>query len=338
MSAFTQTGTENKMRWDRSSRSFMEVWYCTLDHRPSGCGLWFRYTLTAPVEAEPYCELWAFVFDPDGKRSFAGKHRYPIDRLGSSNGRDDGALVRIGDAWLSENHLEGHVDSGDRSISWSLDFEPATRCFQHLPAQIRSRIESKVSTVCSPNLSVPFTGTVKLDGDALDFDSERGMQSHRWGRRHSLTWTWAHCSGFDDSDATFEGLAAKAALGPIRPTTTFLYLDYEGMDLEFNQLRWALRAKSRYEMPTWAFTARNEDWKIVGGGRVAPSKLVQVRYSDPDGSERFCANSEIADLAIEIYRRSGGDGWQHHGSLTALGTAHLEFGREQPFAELPVAF
>ena len=337
MSAFTTNGTENRMRWDRSSRGFMEVWYSTIDHRPSGCGVWFRYTLTAPVTGDPYCELWAFLFDPEDKRTFAGKNRYPIDRLGSSNGRDDGALVRVGDAWLSENHLEGRVESGDRSMMWSLDFEPSDRCFQHLPHQIRNRIESKVSTVCSPNLSVPFTGTVTVDGEVWEFDGENGMQSHRWGRKHSLTWTWAHCGSFDNADAVFEGVAAKAALGPIRPTTTFLYLGYEGQDLEFNGLRWALRAKSRYEMPTWAFTARNEEWKIVGGARVALSRLVQVHYMDPDGSSRYCANSEIADLAIELYRRSG-DRWRHHGSLTALGSAHLEFGRGEPFAELPIAF
>lgn len=337
MTSFTSTGTENQMRWDRSSRGFMEVWYSTIDHPPSGCGLWFRYTLTAPVHGDPYCELWAFAFDPEGKRSFAGKNRYPIDRLGSAPGRDDGALVRIGDAWLSENHLEGHVEAGVRSLAWSLDFEPAGRCFHHLPRQLRTRIESKVSTLCSPNLSVPFTGAVKLGDEVLEFDSEHGMQSHRWGRRHSLTWTWSHCGSFDNADAVFEGVAAKAALGPIRPTTTFLYLGYEGEDIEFNELRWALRAKSRYEMPTWAFTARNENWKIAGGARVAPSHLVQVHYSDPDGSSRYCANSEIADLAIELYRRSNG-GWHHHASLTALGTAHLEFGRGEPFAELPVAF
>jgi hypothetical protein len=337
MSAFTSTGIENKMRWDRTGRSFMEVWYSTMTHAATGCGLWLRYTLTSPDHGDPYCELWAFLFDPSGTRNFAAKQRFSIDHLGSSNGRDDGALVRIGDAWLSERHLEGAVESSDGSLSWSLDFAPADRCFQHLPSQIRSRIERRVSTVCSPNLSVPFTGTVKVAGDVLEFDGDLGCQSHRWGRRHSISWSWAHCSNFADSDAVFEGVAAKAAFGPVRPTTTFLYLRYEDQDLEFNDLRWALRARSRYEMPTWAFTARNERWKIVGAARAAASRLVQVEYADPDGSARFCANSEIADLGIELYRRDAA-GWRHHGSLTALGTAHLEFGREQPFAELPISF
>src|SRR5688572_27076152 len=132
MGTFTREGTENQMRWDRRRTSFMEVWYATLNHEASGSGVWLRYTLTSPKEGlgSPYCELWGFVFDPDGKSSFAAKTRYPIDRLGAPNGRDDGALVRIGDAFLSETHLEGSLKAGDRVLSWSLDMEPAVDCFQ----------------------------------------------------------------------------------------------------------------------------------------------------------------------------------------------------------------
>lgn len=336
MGAFTPKGTENRMRWDRRRHGFMEVWYSTLNHRDSGTGLWLRYTITAPFErlGAPYCELWGFFFDPDGKLTFGGKRRHPIELLGGS---DSGALVRIGDAWLSENHLEGEVTSGERSLAWSLDFEPADRCYQHLPPLLRSRAEKRVSTVCSPNLSVPFTGSVGLDGLSFEFDGERGCQSHRWGRRHARSWAWAHCSRFEGAhDAVFEGLAARTVVGPLpAPTMTFLLLSYEGEEMAFNEIKWALKAKSRYEMPTWAFTARNEDFKITGAARATIDRLLQVRYQDPDGAPHYCANSEIADLAVEIYRLEGSQ-WRHFGSLTALRTAHVEFGRSEPFVELPL--
>ena len=341
MSTFSHEGTENRMRWDRRARGFMEVWYATLNHRASGAGVWLRYTLTAPDpdRADPYCELWGFFFDPEGKHVFSGKQRFPIDRLGSANGRDDGALVRIGDAWLSESHLEGALERDGGSLKWSLDFEPAEACFQHLPPQLRKRVEDRVSTVCSPNLSVPFTGTVDVGGEVYEFSGEPGCQSHRWGRRHSQTWSWGHCAGFEeDPTALFEGVAARANIGPLPgPTMTFIYLRYAGQELAFNDLRWAIRAKSRYEMPTWAFTAHTDRWKIAGAARAKLDKLIQVEYADPDGSPRFCANSEIADLAIEVYERAP-SGWRHHGSLTSLRTAHVEFGRPQPFPELPVSF
>ncbi|HET7483054.1 MAG TPA: hypothetical protein VFK89_09355 [Actinomycetota bacterium] len=337
MTVFTASGTENLMRWDRRSAGFMEVWYATISHRATGAGVWLRYTITAPTASDPYCELWGVVFDRDGKFDFAGKERFAIDRLAPPSGRDDGAIVRIGNAWLSETHLEGRLTRNGHHLEWSLDLEPAPRCFHHLPGGIGRIAERRVSTLCSPNLAVPFTGSVVVDGHPLTFEGDRGTQSHRWGRRHAPSWVWCHCSSFEDGDAVFEGLAATTRVAFLRPTTTFVFLHYDGEDIAFNELGWALRAKSRYDMPTWAFTARTDVWKIAGAARVAESDLIQLRYEDPDGSSRFCANAEVADLALEVYRRDGA-AWRHHGSLTSRGAAHLEFGRSEPFAELPVAF
>ena len=339
MSTFTSTGNENRMRWDRASTNFMEVWHSTLNHAPSGAGIWLRYTITAPKEnvGPPYCELWGFYFDPEGKRHFGARQRFPIERLGAPNGRDDGALVRIGDAWLSENHLEGELERDGRLLQWSLHFEPADRCFQHLPERVRKRAEKRVSTLCSPNLSVPFAGSITIDGEVLSFEGELGSQSHRWGRRHSTSWAWAHCSGFESApDAVFEGVSARAPYGLIPvPTLTFLYLRYEGRDISFTDLKWALRARTTYEMPTWAFTARNDDWKIVGAARAPIDRLQQVTYSDPDGTPRFCCHSEIADVAIEVYRRDGG-AWDHAGTLMSMRKGHVEFGRRERFPAVPV--
>lgn len=339
MDAFTSTGTENQMRWDRASGGFMEVWYVTLNHRATGSGVWLRYTITAPRTSDPYCELWAFLFDPASGPIGASKQRFSIDTLGAPNGRDDGAIVRIGDAWLSESHLEGEVTGESDAISWSLDLEPASRCFRHIPVPLSDRVERRVSTLCSPNLGVPFSGTVKAAGRVLEFDGEPGSQSHRWGRAHASTWAWSHCSLFDgDDDALFEAVSAKPSLGLISiPTSTFAYLRLDGQDLTFNDLRWALRARSSYEMPTWAFSVHNDGHKVIGAARANPSRLIQVAYEDPDGSARYCANSEIGDLALEVYRREGSQ-WTHTRSLTASGTAHVEFGRRHAFAELPVAF
>ena len=248
-------------------------------------------------------------------------------------------MVRIGDAWLSESHLEGELSDEDgKTLTWSLDFTPAPATYQHIPPALRKRVEKRVSVVCSPNLSVPFTGTVSTDSHTLSFSGERGCQSHRWGRRHSQTWAWAHCSSFESGDALFEGVAARTRFGPFpSPTITLLYLENAGEKLVFTEPKWALRARSRYEMPTWAFTAHNDAWRIAGAARSGIDRLVQVRYEDPDGSERYCANSEISDLAIEIYGKTS-LGWKHARSLTALRNAHLEFGREVPYPELPVVF
>ncbi|MDQ3981884.1 MAG: hypothetical protein M3271_04300, partial [Actinomycetota bacterium] len=332
VSAFTAGGTENHMVWDRRAAPFMEVWYATVTHRRLRSGLWLRYTISAPRQGDPSCALWAFYFDPDNKRSFAGRNDHPIDVLGHVPGRDDGALVRICDAWLSETHLDGRVALAGRTLAWSLDVEPADRCYQHLPRWLRARAAQRFSTLCSPNLSVPVSGTVEVDGEPIHFDREPGCQSHRWGRRHSHSWAWAHCASWGgDEPAVFEGLAAKAAAA--LPPLTFLYLRNRGEDLVFG----TLRARSRFALPGWDFTARNGRWKIAGAARFAVDATVQVRYADPDGGERHCANSEIADLSIELYERAGRT-WRPAASLVSKGAAHFELGRPTAFGAIPVAF
>ena len=59
------------MRWDRVADSFMEVWYASITDPRTGWGFWIRYTITAPQRnlGEPYCELWAFAFDPSAANS-----------------------------------------------------------------------------------------------------------------------------------------------------------------------------------------------------------------------------------------------------------------------------
>lgn len=332
MTSFTADGTENAMVWDRRARPFMEVWYATVTNRRRETGLWLRYTISSPRSGDASCALWAFAFDPEGEAAFAGRNEFPVDYLGHVPGRDDGAVVRIGDAWMSETHLEGRVERDGRSLAWSLDLEPEDRTHQHLPATLRPLAAKRFSTLCSPNLSVPFTGTVELDGETIEYDGDPGCQSHRWGRRHSKSWAWAHCSSWDGGeDAVFEGVAAKPA--PWLPALTFPYLRYRGEDVRFD----FLRAHSRFEVPAWTFTATGERWRITGAAGLHPQRAVQVRYSDPDGGERHCLNSEIADLAMELYERSGRT-WRHHATLRSTGAAHFELGREAPFPQVPVAF
>ena len=273
------------MRWDRRSSGFIEVWYATVNHAETGSGLWLRYTLTAPDDGPAYCDLWAVCFDPDGKRTVVIKNRRSVDQLAPGHGPDDGAIgARIGDSWLSESHLEGSVEEGDHSIRWSLDIEPADRCFQHFPARLRQTCGTEKSrALCSPNLSVPFTGEVQVDGETLTFTGEHGCQSHRWGKRQALSWAWAHCSNFEQGErVVFEAAAGRATLGPIPiPTLTFVYLRFRDEDIAFNDLKWAVRAKGSYEMPTWAFSVRNERWKLVGAARSPIDRLCKSATRTP---------------------------------------------------------
>jgi len=60
----TDSGSANAFQ-GAGRRGHYEVYYLTLNHRPTGLGLWLRYTVDLPTEGEGHCALWGHVFDPE---------------------------------------------------------------------------------------------------------------------------------------------------------------------------------------------------------------------------------------------------------------------------------
>jgi hypothetical protein len=56
-----------------------------------------------------------------------------------------------------------------------------------------------------------------------------------------------------------------------------------------------------------------------------PEQIIDAPYVDPDGTPVWCANTEIGDARVTIYKRSG-LAWREHKQLVARGTAHFESG------------
>src|SRR5207248_674287 len=97
---------DNQLRWQRQAGHY-EVWYLTLNHRPSETGFWIRYTLEAPVagHGEPYCQLWFAAFDARAPaNSFALNRKLPMAELAT---RAEPFEVRIGEAYLRHGAARG---------------------------------------------------------------------------------------------------------------------------------------------------------------------------------------------------------------------------------------
>jgi hypothetical protein len=46
------------------------------------------------------------------------------------------------------------------------------------------------TTVQSPNVDVPITGTLTIDGVKVALADARGGQTHLWGTKHAAAWAW----------------------------------------------------------------------------------------------------------------------------------------------------
>lgn len=323
---------DNVRRYPRDARGYYEVWYTTWSDPVTGQGFWLRFVLEAPVPGHgvpgfgdaPRGELWFARFDPaDPARTF-GIHK----RFAEVGGSDAPFRLTIGGSELAHDRSAGRLSGGGHDVRWDLRWPPSTTTLRHLPDVMYGGALGRSPTmVHSPNPRVPVSGTLEIDGETLVLDRAIAGQSHIWAKKHSISWTWAHCTDFEGvSDGLFELIGSKIQRGPITtPNLVMVTLDFEGEQHRLHQFRHVARNRGSWRAGHVELTARSLDVQIHAVLTCPPERMINAPYLDPDGTEVFCANTEIGDARITVSRRRG-LGWKEHRRLEARGRMHFETG------------
>lgn len=320
--------SDNAPVWDGSRRGHYEVWYLTLNHRPTGTGFWIRMTLEVPLpgRGDPHARVWFAAFDSEEPgRGFAVNRAYPIGDLELSASP---FAVRIGRALLGHDHASGSIGGSGHSARWELAWPPAERTHRQLP-EVVYRTHFADTRVVSPNLDVPVRGTIEIDGRTLVLDGEPGGQSHLFGRKHAHAWAWAHCNAFSGRPgAVLEAITVRLKRGIVLPPLTLLTLYLDGAVYRFTRLTDALFSRGSFATARYAFRAAGRDVRIAGELACRPEDMVLAEYVDPDGEPVFCANTEVADAQVTLSRRLP-HGWEEE-RLVADATGHFEVAGRAP--------
>jgi hypothetical protein len=93
--------------------------------------------------------------------------------------------------------------------------------------------------------------------------------------------------------------------------------------------------RGRFGTARFQFVARGRDVRITGDFACRPDDMVLTEYADPDGEASFCANTEVADLHVTVFRRSRlWTRWQEQARLVAPQSAHFEVAGREPDAAI----
>lgn len=325
------TAPDNVRVWDGVKRGHYEVWYLTLNHRPSRTGFWIRYTLESPLagHGDPWAQIWFAAFDADDpSRNFALNRRFPIDAM-----RARGAPFEIAIAdgnVLRHEAARGAIEGAGHRARWDLTWLPAERTHRQLPGLIY-RTSFADTKVLTPNLDVPIRGTIEIDGRTLHFEGEPGGQTHLWGRKHAHAWAWGHCNAFEGRrGAALETLTAVLKRrGVVLPPVTVLTLYLDGEALRWSELRHTLVTRGRFGTARYAFAAISPDARVEGEYTCRPEDMISTEYADPDGEPSYCANTEVADLRVTVWRR-GLLRFREAARLVAPKTGHFEVAGRSP--------
>ena len=317
------TERHNVRHWTDDKQGVYEVWYMTWNHPQTNQGFWLRYITEAPVDGPLRAELWFARFDPKNPAKTFGVHK----RFGPPMSSAEPFTLQVGTSRLGHDHAIGQLDGNGHSISWDLRWDAGAQVLRLLPDVMYARGGLGETTVQSPNPRVAMSGTLVVDGEKLTFERAVFGQTHLWGKKHAYSWTWGRCAEFTGApDALLEFLGVRLQRrGTTLPPMFLACLDLDGEQYRFNQFRHVLKNRGTWANGRVTFAAWSPTVKIEGELSAPPAHFVSAPYLDPDGTEVFCANTEIGDARVTVFKRAG-LGWREHRTIEGSQRAHFELG------------
>ena len=305
-------------RW-RGKAGRLEVWYATLSDPLTRAGLWIHCETVSPIHSAdpPYAHGWVSWFPPDGPPR---TERFGPEPAQPATGAAwfEAAGARVGD-----DHLSGRAGSLAWDLSWT---DSAAPLWTFPRATWERELLPAAQVVVAP--TADFAGSLTIGDIAHRVDGWRGGLAHIYGHGNAERWGWIHADlGGGDVLEVVAAVSGKPGLRRL-PPLAFLRFRIDGKDWPASTLP-SLRMRTMLGLPHWRLQGR------IGGSEVAirieqpAEKCVRLRYTDPDGGTAVCANTEQADIHIEISHREHRARVIDH-SWSVLGTGHAEVGLRGP--------
>lgn len=293
-----------------------ESWFQRANDPTGRHAFWIRYTIFAPRghAGAAVGELWAIAFDRTGSRIVAVKQIHPISACTFARDRLD---VAIGAARLDDGALRGAATAHGHTIEWDLRYTGGQPPLLFLPERLYAAPIPKAKTLVGRPLA-RFTGTLRVDGNALAIADWVGSQNHNWGSKHTDRYAWGQVAGFDEApDAFLECSTARLKIGPLwTPRMSPVMLRLGAETLAWNGLVRAIRARGRYAPYDWRIETSGPAGAVAIAISAAPEDFVALRYDNPPGGVKICLNSKIA--RCELTLRRGGTTTVLHSSRAAF--------------------
>ena len=285
-----------------------ESFYLKAAHPSEARAVWIRYTVHKPPNKEPTGSTWLTYFDASSS-PFARKTTHPSPEAGA------GRYITIADSSLSPGRARG----GAGDASWDLAFTSGGAALRHLPRPWMYSTPVPRTKLVSPAPEATFSGTLHVNGTAVDLDGWAGMLGHNWGTEHAERWIWLH--------AIFSpGTWIDLAFGRIRlGRWTTPWVANGALSLEGRRRRLGgLGAVRRTHVVD---SVGHCDFELPGDvtGRIerALEQTVVWPYQDPSGSSHHSLNCSIASLELDVGARRIAAA---HGAVYELGVRETDHG------------
>jgi hypothetical protein len=307
-----------------------EVWFLTFTDPVTGRGYWIRSTYLAPRRGSPSAGVWFARFDPADPSLTFGLHRRS-DIWSFSTEKFD---VRIDGTFMASGLAEGSLHGAGHEVTWKLDYPTGGETYHLLPEALYGGKLAPTKPL-SPNIDTRVSGWILVDGEGSEISQAPGQQGHLWGERHALRWAWAHCSDFvDEEEAIVHVVTAQGRRGPL----TTPYVTFAGVFWDGRWIRLSRVSRTRdFGLGAWRVDLQSRRHRLTGRIEAPTTALLRAEYEDPDGTPRYCHNSEIASCRLALFERRAG-GFDEIALLESRGTTHAEWAGRTPAPQVDRQF
>lgn len=319
-----KTVTEgNRLRWDGKTRPFHEVYYLKLTDPLGEWAFWSRYTILSPQTSgqAPQACLWAIFTSLSGKKIALQKH-FSLAELDIFH---CDSFIQIGQNHINLAESRGALSSREHLIDWLFEFEDPTHSTHLFPYGFLYSLPIPKTKFVEPRFTTYVTGHLTIDENQYALRRCPAHQAHLWGTAYADRWTWGHCNAFlEDPDAAFEGLVAEIPLGSRKsPPLALFQFRYQGKMYRANSFFKWFTNEHHGDFLEWRFKATCKNLKFEGILRRKPELTVGLNYEGPNGEKRFCHNSTMAEMELNIFEREKGR-WAFKKRLTSPTGAAFE--------------
>jgi hypothetical protein len=277
-----------------TARGLYESVYAVLVHPDQPRALWVRTTVQKRSGQAATGALWVTWFDEAGVRAgkLTGLTATPVDEG-----------LECGPARQGPPGTRGAIELESLAAGWDIAFTPRAESLEHFTPAVLYRAPLPRTKATSPVPDLEASGSLTVDGGAVDLTGWTGMLGHNWGTEHAAHWIWLRASGLGvDGSGWLDAVLARVRVGPaLTPWSGFGALNLDG---ERHRLGGLLNRGTRVQL-----RADGADITLTGRGvrttvraTVPLAGTVGWEYADPGGHRHEVVNSSVTTMHVDVDR------------------------------------
>ncbi|RME22387.1 MAG: hypothetical protein D6798_15935 [Deltaproteobacteria bacterium] len=348
----------DRPRFPDAPGGHVESWFWRANHPDRRRAVWLKATVLRPTDGPPTADAWVTVFSPGA--AFGLRRTVPLESARFSPAPNAGASAadpaaagdtgspaassrtdrcldhEVAGCRFRTDFLRGALSSETHAVAWDLHWTPGPLgqplcLFPSLRLLDGPVPRNKTITPC-PEARV--TGHLEVDGQRWEVEDWPAMRGHNWGPAHAEHYAWGHALFLDGDGSVHtlvEGVSARIRVaGRLTPWLSALVIRRGDREVRFDRMVDLWRQRPEVGDLAWTLTMRGAAGRARLSMRARPDEVACLGYRNPDGALRYCLNSKLAEVTLDVDPRDG-DGFSCH---SPHGGA-LEFLRQAPDPRWP---